>query len=123
MIWGNIYGKKKMNIKVSLPLLFMEKLGGGDCKMGKNYEISTVYPSPPLPHPFSKKETEEKKIKKIAKVIVSPTRLFVEKLREQVGGYLMCNTKCTCHYLFYFSKFLMMDRILMVRVTTCIPLL
>ena len=65
----------------------MEKLGGGDCKMGKNYEISTVYPSPPLPHPFSKKETE-KKIKKIAKVIVSPTRLFVEKLREQVGGIL-----------------------------------
>jgi hypothetical protein len=59
MKWGNIYGQKKMNIKVSLPLLFMEKLGGGDCKMGKNYEISTVYPSPPPPPPLFKKRNRK----------------------------------------------------------------
>lgn len=59
MKWGNIYGKKKMNIKVSLPLLFMEKLGEGDCKMGKNYEISTVYSSSPPPPLLKKRNRKE----------------------------------------------------------------
>ena len=114
-----------MNIKVSLPLLFIEKLGGGDCKMGKNYEISTVYPTPPSPTPFQKKKQKRRLIN--SKGNSFSNKAFCGEIERTGvcvwGDLVMCNTKCTCHYLFYFSRFLMMDRILMVRVTTCIPLL